>query len=125
MEINAGLIYLISVLGTLDCTLRFIINISITMTPIITVMLAIKGGYSFNDFYNSKLFKIAKQIFITVLILLVISIFIPNKKTMIAMVVTPIITNNESIQNISDKSLKAIEKLLDEYIKEDTSENKE
>ena len=125
MEISAGLIYLIDLLSSIDFSLLLISIIGTVILITVILWQIDTNNYSVEEFYNSKLYKNTKKTLILILIALTITLFIPSKKTMVAMVVTPIITNNESIQNISDKSLKAIEKLLDEYIKEDTSENKE
>ena len=117
IELTPTTIYVIStidevkrVLGSL-CVLGFFIVFGLLFARIGTAIIESKEtNEKFCRWFNPMMPKILGA-FICVVLL---NTFVPNQKTIAAMIVVPAIVNNENIQNISKNTLQWAE----EYIKD-------
>lgn len=117
IELTPTTIYVIStidevkrVLGSL-CVLGFFIVFGLLFTRIGTAIIeSEETNEKFCRWFNPMMPKILGA-FICVVLL---NTFLPNQKTIAAMIVVPAIVNNENIQNISKNTLQRAE----EYIKD-------
>lgn len=123
MEISPWLIYWLMKLDSI-CTFTQVTAvlgsmILFALTVLRTVSKA-NAKYYYNDeaFYNvtTPLFKFS-SIIIPILVLL--SIFTPNTKTLAAMIIVPPIVNNEQVQQIPDDILTFVRSVIKEYTFDD------
>lgn len=124
IELTPTTIYVIStidevkrVLGSL-CVLGFFIVFGLLFARIGTAIIeSEETNEKFCRWFNPMMPKILGA-FICVVLL---NTFLPNQKTIAAMIVVPAIVNNENIQNISKNTLQWAE----EYIKDQLQTKKE
>lgn len=124
IELTPTTIYVIStidevkrVLGSL-CVLGFFIVFGLLVARIGTAIIeSEETNEKFCRWFNPMMPKILGA-FICVVLL---NTFLPNQKTIAAMIVVPAIVNNENIQNISKNTLQWAE----EYIKDQLQTKKE
>lgn len=119
MELSPWLIYW---LMQLDSICKFVDAVAFLGTVGLGVLIALRIGCKnapthdegAKAFYNAttKLYKFSSVI---VPIFILLNVFIPNTKTVAAMVLVPPIVNNEQVQQIPDDILAFVRSVLKEY----------
>lgn len=103
----------------------YLLNVISNISAISTVfgfILAIGGGVAFIISHiedEEKWYKPIKTAIITGCVLLVLSVAIPDRKTMVAMLVVPNISNQQWIKELPDNMQKIVNKLISDYLEED------
>jgi hypothetical protein len=123
MEISPWLVYWLMQLDSICLFTEVTAVLGSMLLFALTVLRAVSkvnAEYNRDDeaFYNvtTPLFKFS-SIIIPVFILL--SIFIPNTKTLAAMIIVPPIINNEQVQQIPDDILTFVRSIIKEYTFDD------
>lgn len=118
IELTPTTIYVIS---TIDELKDFLGMISVFGTIFALVILILRGIMSCDEYFDKQadaFVRWYKSVFpktvSVVLCAFLLNTFLPNQKTIAAMIVVPAIVNNENIQNISKNTLQWAE----EYIKD-------
>ena len=62
--------------------------------------------------------KVLRHSFITMIVVVIVAAFMPNSKTLAAMIVVPAIVENQRIQNLCGNSLKLIEVKMKAWLDE-------
>ena len=110
-------IYLIGTVDTLSHSLTFMSSIGLI------VCLGAFGIFKSNELdYSSSIrqktyargAKISFRVAIGCLVVLIMSLFIPNSKTLIAMATIPLVINNEQVQKLPENVLGFINEYLEE-----------
>lgn len=111
IELNALVIYLMSVLDTLNFITSFVVALCFLVAFIICIMIVVAPYYVKEDFIKATInyFKMYSIIFIVSSLL---CLFIPSKNTMFAMIIIPPITKNEQLQQLPDNVLTFINNYL-------------
>ena len=125
MEISPWLIYWLMQLDAICDFVEFMAIIgSLALVALIAIRIACSTAPSYGDgakaFYNATT-KLCKFSSIIIPIFILLNIFIPNTKTVAAMVLVPPIVNNEQVQQIPDDILTFVRSVIKEY----TFDNKE
>jgi hypothetical protein len=125
MEISPWLIYW---LMQLDSICKFVDVVAFLGSLALVILMAIRSGCesapSYDTgakaFYNATT-KIYKFSCVIIPIFVLLNVFIPNTKTVAAMILIPPIANNEQVQQIPDDILVFVRSIIKEY----TFDNKE
>lgn len=124
MEISPWLIYWLMQLDKICDLVHFIAFFGPLVMTILIVMRTVwkidEHSYSSERAYNATT-PISKPFYVFVTIFLILNTFMPNTKTVAAMILVPPIVNNEQVQQIPDDILTFVRSVIKEY----TFDNKE
>lgn len=125
MEISPWLVYWLMQLDSICDFVEFIAIIgSILLIGLIVIRTACKAAPEYDDgakaFYNATT-NLCKFSCVIIPIFVLLNVFIPNTKTVAAMILIPPIVNNEQVQQIPDDILTFVRSVIKEY----TFDNKE
>ena len=125
MEISPWLVYWLMQLDSICKFVDFIAIIgSVLLIGLIAIRTACKAAPEEDDgakaFYNVTT-NLCKFSCVIIPIFVLLNVFIPNTKTVAAMILIPPIVNNEQVQQIPDDILTFIRSVIKEY----TLDNKE
>ena len=119
MEISPWLIYW---LMQLDSICKFVDIVAFFGALILFLATAVRIGWKTEDRYGEykKLYEITtpyyKIISVIVPIFILINIFIPNTKTVAAMLVVPPIVKNEQMQQLPEELLTFVRSIIKEHV---------
>ena len=123
MEISPCLIYW---LMQLDTICSFVDTIAIPGSMVLVVLIAVRVFCKINAEYDrdAKAFydittPVCRFGAVIVSIFVLLSVFIPNTKTVAAMILIPPIVNNEQVQQIPDDILTFVRSVIKEYTFDD------
>ena len=120
MELSAFVIYLIGLIDELKDTLS-----ALEVFCIIVLIPTVCACILFMD--HDEIHKPLKKVFIvTTWVLgvgLVLNLFVPSSKTVIAMVTVPAVINNEEAQKLPTNLVRFINEYLEESIQKNQKEN--
>ena len=118
IELTPTTIYAISTIDELKDFLGFITVFGIIFALVILLLRGLMSCDEFGDSQVDAFIRWYKSVFpktvSIVLCAFLLNVFLPNQKTIAAMIVVPAIANNENIQHISKYTLQWAE----EYIKD-------
>ena len=125
MEISPWLVYWLMQLDSICNFVRFIAVLgSILLAVLITFRIVFKV-YAEQDEEAKTFYTVTTPLYkfssIIIPIFILLNLFIPNTKTVAAMVLVPPIVNNEQVQQIPDDILTFVRSVIKEY----TFDNKE
>jgi uncharacterized membrane protein HdeD (DUF308 family) len=118
MEITAFDIYLIGIVDPLIVSLQVTGVLSLIMGFIAFV-------YAMLDQEAQEHVWTKKLLLVVPFLLLMLSGFVPNSRTLAAMYLVPRIANNESVVNITQNSLSILEQKMMEWLKEISRDGEE
>ena len=109
------ILYLIDFLDKISllCCVGLLLSLTLTIISFVQILVD-----------EDSLYKLIKKKWLVPLLLMIILTLIPSKKTIYLMVSTKVmesIVSNEKTMNIGDKTLKILEKKLDELLKDGKS----
>lgn len=119
MEISPWLIYW---LMQLDSICKFVDIVAFFGALILFLTTAVRIGWKTEDCYGAykKLYEITtpyyKIISVIVPIFILVNIFIPNTKTVAAMLVVPPIVKNEQMQQLPEELLTFVRSIIKEHV---------
>ena len=123
MEVSPWLVYW---LMQLDSICKCIDIIAFLSPLLFAVLVMFRTAWKVDNYYSTERLLeattgIYKMLFIIAPITIILNTFIPNTKTVAAMILIPPIVNNEQVQQIPDDILTFVRSVIKEY----TFDNKE
>ena len=68
---------------------------------------------------GKDIYRNPKRLIAASIVAMIIAALLPSTKTLIAMYAIPAVTQSEKVRDVGSKAAQAVEKLLDEYLKEE------
>lgn len=107
MEVTPLMIYVIDISGTVKLVSKMVLLASLIASIILGVL-------ALDEEFARRAIKVV--VVHVILISALLTVFIPDSKTLAAMYVIPAVVNNEQIQNISKNGIESLELLTKQWV---------